>query len=153
MSLNIIAIMGRLTRDVELRHTNSGKAVASFTLAVERDTKNDNGDRDADFIDCVAFGTTAEFIERNIHKGQRIVTHGRLQIRRWQDKDGNNRRNSEILVQSVYFADTPRKSDEGSYATNTAKYGSTTNSVRQDASDAEQDEIKELSDDDGDLPF
>lgn len=159
MGLNICTIMGRLTRDVELRHTNTGTAVASFSLAVERDRKNDNGERDSDFIDCVAWDKTAEFVERNISKGQRIVVSGRLQIRRWKDSEGNNRRKAEIVANSVYFADAPRKSEEGSYASNAENYGPAPSSVHQDAyaeiDRMKQGEIKELGDDDieGDLPF
>ena len=94
--------MGRLTRAPELRHTGTGKAVVSFTLAVDRDF----GDRQTDFIDCVAWGGTAEFTARNIGKGQRVAVSGRLQIREWTDKEGNNRRAAEVIVSNIYFADS-----------------------------------------------
>jgi single-strand DNA-binding protein len=105
--LNHIVIMGRLTRDVELRRTASGTAVASFTLAVDRDyTGKDNNEKETDFIDCVAWRGTGEFVSRNFTKGRMACVSGRLQMRDWTDKDGNKRRNAEILVDNVYFADS-----------------------------------------------
>ena len=109
--LNYIVIMGRLTRDPELRRTGNGTAVASFTLAVDRDFSKDNGEKEVDFIECVAWKGTAEFVERNFHKGKMAVVSGRLQIRPWTDKDGNKRRTAEIVVTNVYFADS--KKDDG----------------------------------------
>ena len=100
--LNSVILMGRLTRAPELRHTGTGKAVVSFTLAVDRDF----GDRQTDFIDCAAWGGTAEFTARNIGKGQRVAVSGRLQIREWTDKEGNNRRAAEVIVSNIYFADS-----------------------------------------------
>ena len=108
--LNYIVIMGRLTRDPELRRTGNGTPVASFTLAVDRDFSKDNGEKEVDFIECVAWKGTAEFVERNFHKGKMAVVSGRLQIRPWTDKDGNKRRTAEIVVTNVYFADS-RKDD------------------------------------------
>ena len=99
--LNSINIQGRLTKDPDLRHTQNGKAVASFTLAVDRDF----GDKITDFIDCVAWSNTAEFISKYFAKGQLATVTGRLQFRDWQDKDGNNRRNAEVLVASIYFCE------------------------------------------------
>ena len=110
MSLNTITIMGRLTRDVDLRNTTNGTSVADFCLAVDRDRKNSNGDREADFIDCVAWGKTAEFADRNLSKGQKVVVCGRLQVDRWIDQEGKNRRNYKVSVQTIYFADAGRKS-------------------------------------------
>ncbi len=105
--LNHIIIMGRLTRDPELRHTGSGVAVASFTLAVDRDyTGKDNNEKETDFIDCVAWRGTGEFVSRNFTKGRMACVSGRLQMRDWTDKEGNKRRNAEILVDNVYFADS-----------------------------------------------
>lgn len=102
--LNHIVIMGRLTRDPELRRTGSGLAVASFSVAVERDYPNkDTGEREVDFIDCVAWRQTGEFVSKYFTKGSMIVVSGRLQIRPWVDKDGNNRKASEIVVDNVYF--------------------------------------------------
>jgi len=113
--LNHITIMGRLTRDPELRHTQSGTPVASFTLAVDRDFKNkDTGERATDFIDCVAWRSTGEFVSKYLTKGRMAVAEGRLQLRDWTDKDGNKRRSAEILVSSVYFADSKPKDGKDS---------------------------------------
>lgn len=102
--LNHIVLMGRLTRDVELRYTNSQKPVASFTLAVDRDGK-DNG---VDFIDCVAWNGTAEFVNKYFSKGRMAVVSGKLQIREWTDKQGNKRRSAEVNVRDIYFGDSKR---------------------------------------------
>ena len=116
--LNHITIMGRLTRDPELRRTGSGVAVASFTLAVDRDFgKNDNGERETDFIDCVAWRQTGEFVSKYFTKGRMAVVSGRLQIRSWNDKDGNKRRTAEVVADNVYFGDSKRD-EGGSYAGN-----------------------------------
>lgn len=105
--LNHIVIMGRLTRDPELRRTGSGVAVASFTLAVDRDfTGKDGGEKETDFIDCVAWRQTGEFVSKHFAKGRMAVVSGRLQIRSWTDKDGNKRRAAEIVADNVYFADS-----------------------------------------------
>ena len=104
--LNSITIMGRLTRDVELRHTQSGTPVASFTLAVDRDFKSKDGVKETDFIDCMAWRNTAEFISKYFSKGKMAVVSGRLQIREWTDKDGKNRRSAEVVVDSIYFGDS-----------------------------------------------
>ena len=103
--LNRCIIMGRLTRDPELRRTQSGKAVTSVTLAVDRDFKGQNGEKETDFIDIVAWGNTAEFLCNYFSKGRMAVAEGRLQLRDWTDKDGNKRRNAEIIVSNVYFGD------------------------------------------------
>lgn len=113
MSLNHICIMGRMTRDPELRRTGGGVAVTSFTLAVDRDyNPKDGSEKETDFIDCNAWRNTAEFIERNFHKGSMAVVSGRLQIRNWTDKDGNKRRSAEVVADHVYFGDS-KKSSEG----------------------------------------
>ena len=119
--LNHIVIMGRLTRDPELRRTGSGTAVASFTVAVDRDFgKNENGEKETDFIDCVAWRNTAEYISKYASKGRMVVVSGRLQIRGWTDKDGNKRRTAEVVADNVYFADSKRESDGGNaYGGNT----------------------------------
>lgn len=102
--LNQISVQGRLARDPELRRTNSGKAVTSFTLACDRDFKNQQtGEKEVDFIECVAWGGTAEMVEKYFKKGQMAAVTGRLQIRAWEDKSGQKRRTAEILVSSVYF--------------------------------------------------
>lgn len=108
--LNRIVVMGRLVRDPELRHTQAGKAVTSFTLAVDRDFKGQNGEREVDFIDIVAWGNTAEFVCNYFSKGRMAVAEGRLQLRDWTDKNGNKRKNAEIQVSNIYFADS--KKDE-----------------------------------------
>lgn len=109
--LNKIVIMGRLSADPELRRTGAGVAVASFTVAVDRDFRN-NGEKETDFIECVAWRGTGEFVERNFSKGKMIVVSGRLQIRKWTDKDGNKRSTAEIVADNVYFGDS--KTDVGS---------------------------------------
>lgn len=103
--LNRCIIMGRLTYDPELRHTQAGKSVTSVTLAVDRDFKGKNGEKETDFIDVVAWGNTAEFLCSYFSKGRMAVAEGRLQFRDWTDKDGNKRRNAEIIVSNVYFGD------------------------------------------------
>ena len=120
--LNHITIMGRLTRDPELRRTGSGIAVASFTVAVDRDFGGrDGGERETDFIDCVAWRQTGEFVSKYFTKGRMIVVSGRLQIRSWTDKDGNKRRTAEVVADNCYFGDSKRDSDNGgsSYGGNT----------------------------------
>ena len=119
--LNHITIMGRLTRDPELRRTGSGIAVASFTVAVDRDFGGrDGGERETDFIDCVAWRQTGEFVSKYFTKGSMMVVSGRLQIRNWNDKDGNKRRSAEVVADNVYFGESKR-SNEGnsSYGGNT----------------------------------
>lgn len=102
--LNIIAIEGRLVRDPELRRTGSGTAVASFTLAVDRDIKPKDAERaETDFLECVAWGKTAEFVSKYFTKGQMAVAKGRLQIRQYTDKNEQKRRSAEIFVEAVYF--------------------------------------------------
>ena len=128
--LNRCIIMGRLTRSPELRRTQSGKAVTSVTLAVDRDFKGQNGEKETDFIDIVAWGNTAEFLCNYFTKGRMAVAEGRLQIRDWTDKDGGKRRSAEIVAERVYFADSKR-----------------------DQEAAAPQAFEELDEDDGDLPF
>ena len=117
--LNHIVIMGRLTRDPELRRTGSGIAVASFTVAVDRDFGGrDGGEKETDFIDCVAWRQTGEFVSKYFTKGRMIVVSGRLQIRSWTDKDGNKRRTAEVVADNCYFGDSKRE-EGGSYGGNT----------------------------------
>ena len=112
--LNHIVIMGRLTRDPELRHTNSGTAVASFTIAVDRDySGKDGGEKETDFIDCTAWRNTAEFVSKYFSKGRMAVVSGRLQIRNWTDKEGNKRRSAEVVAENVYFGDSKREESSG----------------------------------------
>ena len=110
--LNHIVIMGRLTRDPELRRTQSGVAVASFTVAVDLDFgKNENGEKETDFIDCVAWRQTGEFVSKYFTKGRMAVVSGRLQIRPWTDKEGNKRRTAEVIADNVYFGDSNKRED------------------------------------------
>lgn len=115
--LNHITMAGRLVRDPELRRTQNGTAVASFTLACERDFKNESGDREVDFIDCVAWRKTAELVSSYFTKGRMAIVSGRMQIRGWTDKDGNRRKSAEILVDNIYFGDNkPTQPDNGDSA-------------------------------------
>lgn len=111
MALNKIVLMGRMTRDPELHTTGSGTPVVTFSLAVDRDTKNQDGERETDFIDVVAWRSTAEFVSKFFSKGRMAVVEGRLQIRDWTDKDGGKRRSAEVIANNVYFGDTKRDSD------------------------------------------
>ncbi len=108
--LNHIVLMGRLTRDPELRRTGSGIPVATFSLAVDRDfsSNRETGERETDFIDIVAWRATAEFVSKYFTKGRMAVVSGRLQIRNWNDKDGNKRRSAEVIADNVYFGDSKR---------------------------------------------
>ena len=135
--LNKIFIMGRLTRDPELRHTQSGTAVASFSLAVDRDFKEQDGSRATDFIDCVAWRSSAEFVDKYFSKGRMAVVEGRLQIRDWTDKDGNKRRSAEVVADSVYFGDSKRDGGD---------------TVQSEPQSEPQSGFSEVEDD-GDLPF
>ena len=117
--LNHIVIMGRLTRDPELRRTGTGIAVASFTVAVDRDFgSRDGGERETDFIDCVAWRQTGEFVSKYFTKGSMIVVSGRLQIRNWNDKDGNKRRSAEVVADNVYFGESKRSNEGNAYGGN-----------------------------------
>lgn len=104
--LNRIVLMGRLTRDPEFRRTQSGISMAHFTLAVDRDYKTQNGDRETDFINCIAWRHSAEFVQQYFTKGRMAVVEGRLQINSWVDQDGENRRSAQVVVSSVYFGDS-----------------------------------------------
>ena len=110
--LNKIFLMGRLVRDPELRHTGNGTAVTSFSLAVDRDYKSQSGERETDFIDIVAWRSTAEFASKYFSKGRMAVVEGRLQIRDWTDKDGAKRRTAEVVADNVYFGDSKRTASD-----------------------------------------
>ena len=163
--LNHITIMGRLTRDPELRRTGSGVAVASFTVAVDRDFGGrDGGEKETDFIDCVAWRQTGEFVSKYFTKGRMIVVSGRLQIRSWTDKEGNKRRTAEVVADNCYFGDSRRDSDAGnayggnayggnsyggnSYSAPAPSYGGYSAPASAPASD-----FAMLDDDDAQLPF
>lgn len=143
--LNHITIMGRLTKDPELRRTGSGVAVASFTLAVDRDFKN-NGETETDFIDCVAWRQTGEFVSKYFRKGRMAVVSGRLQIRSWTDNDGNKRRAAEVVAENVYFGDSKRDSDNQSGYTGFVPYSAV-------PAAAPASDFAMLDDDDAQLPF
>ena len=148
--LNHIVIMGRLTRDPELRRTGSGVAVASFTLAVDRDFgKNEAGEKETDFIDCVAWRQTGEFVSKYFTKGRMAVVSGRLQIRPWTDKDGNKRRTAEVVADNVYFGDSKREGESmGAYGAPAAPaYGGYS------VPSAPASDFAMLNDDDAQLPF
>ena len=147
--LNHIVIMGRLTRDPELRRTGSGIAVASFTVAVDRDFgSRDGGERETDFIDCVAWRQTGEFVSKYFTKGSMAVVSGRLQIRNWTDKEGNKRRTAEVVADNVYFGESKRQSEGGSYAAPAVPAYSGYSAPAAPASD-----FAMLDDDDAQLPF
>lgn len=114
--LNHIVLMGRLTRDPELRRTGSGVAVASFTLAVDRDFSGKGQEKETDFIDVTAWRSTAEFASKYFSKGRMAVVSGRLQIRLWEDKDGNKRRSAEVVADNIYFADSRQDGGNASNA-------------------------------------
>ena len=109
--LNRTCLMGRLTRDPELRNTQTGIPVCSFSIACDRNFKNANGERETDFFDCVAWRQTAEFVSRHFTKGRMAVVEGRLQNRDWTDKEGNKRRTTELIVDNAYFGDSKPKED------------------------------------------
>ena len=145
--LNHITIIGRLTRDPELRRTGSGIAVTSFTVAVDRDFKAENGEKETDFIDCVAWRNTGEFVSKYFSKGRMAVVSGRLQIRGWTDKDGNKRRTAEVVADNVYFGDSKRDGEGGSFNAAPA-FGGYSAPASAPASD-----FAMLDDDDAQLPF
>lgn len=119
--LNHITIMGRMTSDPELRRTGSGVAVASFTVAVDRDfTSKDSGEKETDFIDCVAWRQTGEFVSKYFNKGKMAIVSGRLQIRGWTDKDGNKRRTAEVVADNVYFGETKNSTAGSNYSNSPA---------------------------------
>ena len=139
--LNQISVMGRIVRDPELRRTNSGKPVTSFTLACERDIKNSQtGEKEVDFLDCVAWNSTAEIVEKYFHKGQMAAATGRLQIRQYTDKNGQKRRQAEILVSSVYFCGGKEN-------------GAQANCEPDTAYPAQRNDYAMVEDDDAQLPF
>lgn len=159
--LNRIVLMGRLTRDPELRRTQSGTAVVSFSIACDRDYAAQGAERETDFIDIVACRGTAEFVDKYFSKGRIIVVAGRLQIRNWQDKEGNKRRSAEVVADNVYFGDSKRDSADGGSFNQSQGYAQSFNQVppQQPAYQAPQNvsaapsDFSMLSDDDPDLPF
>lgn len=159
--LNRITIMGRLTRDPELRRTGSGVAVASFTLAVDRDFTSKGNEKETDFIDCVAWRQTGEFVSKYFAKGRMAVVSGSLQIRKWKDKDGNERRSAEIIADSVYFADSKNVAENGNSRPTAVPAGNPAYPVGNPAAPtawatpaaAPASDYALINDDDGQLPF
>ena len=156
--LNHITVMGRLTRDPEMRTTQSGVSVVSFTVACDRDFGGrDGGERRTDFIDCVAWRSTGEFVSKYFHKGSMIVVSGRLQSRKWQDREGNNRTSWEINADNVYFGESRRDSDSGrdSYSGNSysSSYSHNSYDAGKSSAPAPSNTFVELDDGDGELPF
>ncbi len=157
--LNHIVVMGRLTRDPELRYTQSNTPVTSFSVAVDRDyAPRDGGERQTDFIDCVAWRSTAEFVSKYFQKGSMAVVSGRLQMRDWTDRDGNKRRSAEIVADNVYFGESKRSRDDGgSYGNGSGGYGNggyNRQSAPAPGPSASAGAFSDLSsEDDGDLPF
>ena len=138
--LNKIFLMGRLTRDPELRHTGSGTPVANFSLAVDRDFKTQSGEKETDFIDIVAWRNTAEFVSKYFTKGRMAVVEGRLQLRDWTDQNGNKRRNAEVIANNVYFGDS-----RNSTSTQQENFNALNVIVNQ--------EFAEITEEDDELPF
>ena len=159
--LNRIILMGRLARDPELRHTQTGTPVASFRLAVDRDFKDrTTGEKATDWIDVVAWRQTAEFVSRYFTKGRLAVVEGRLQMRDWTDRDGNKRTTAEVVADNVYFGDSKRDGDGGGYSAPAGGFGGADRGYAPPAAPAGGygapaggDQFAELSDDDGELPF
>lgn len=149
--LNKIILMGRLTRDPELRRTGSGTAVTSFSLAVDRDFKSQSGEKETDFIDIVAWRTTAEFVSKYFTKGRMAVVEGRLQLRDWTDKDGNKRRSAEVVADNVYFGDSKRDGESGG-GYHAPAYGASAEGRAPAPVDAHSD-FAEIGEEDGELPF
>lgn len=130
--LNKCFLLGRLTKDPEIRRTNGGTAVTSFTLAVDRDFKT-NGEKDTDFIEVVAWRNTAEFVSKYFSKGRMAIVEGRLQTRDWTDKNGNKRRTAEVVADNVYFGDSKKENKQ--------------------EPEYKQADFAEISEEDGELPF
>lgn len=160
--LNHIVLMGRLTRDPELRRTGSGTAVASFALAVDRDfSGKDSNEKETDFIEIVAWRNTAEFVSKYFTKGRMAVVSGRLQIRGWTDKEGNKRRTAEVVAESVYFGDSKKEASGDNSASNSSGYGGgyggypvpNENAYGGGGYPAPGSDFATLDDDDAQLPF
>ena len=146
--LNHITIMGRLTRDPELRMTQSQTQVASFTLAVDRDFGGrDGAERQTDFIDCVAWRQTAEFVSKYFSKGRMAVVSGRLQSRKWETREGEKRTSWEVVADNVYFGDSRRDGDSNESRTYTRDYEAPKSSPKASSP------FEDLGGDDGELPF
>ncbi len=142
--LNKIVLMGRLTRDPELRHTTSGRPVCSFSIACNRDFVPQGGQAQTDFFDIVAWGPRGEFASKYFTKGQLVAVTGRLETRAWEDKNGNKRISYEINAEELHFAESKRSADE---------YKSNEKAPKPASFDFDDDDYSDISDEDGDLPF
>ena len=153
--LNHITLMGRLVADPELRRTGSGVAVTTFRIAVDRDfAPKDGGERKADFITCVAWRQTGEFISKYFAKGRMIVVDGRLEMRDWNDRDGNKRTTAEVIVENAYFGDSKRDNDNGSAYSGNSYSGNSGNSYGgYSAPNAPASDFAMMDDDEAQLPF
>jgi single-strand DNA-binding protein len=157
--LNHIVILGRLTRDPELRSTGSGVNVCNFTVAVDRDYTAPNKEKETDFIDCVAWRKSGEFVNKYFRKGSMIAVSGRLEIRKWTDKDGNPRRSAEVNADNVYFGGSKSDSEHGSYGgAQSAPYSAggfpeTEAMINRYSAPVAADDYAMLTDDDAQLPF
>ena len=140
--LNKVVIMGRFTKDPELRRTGSGTAVTSFSLACDRDFKSQSGDKETDFIEVVAWKNTAEFVSKYFTKGRMAVVEGRLQIRDWTDKTGNKRTTAEVVADNVYFADSKRSESNDNQKEN---FNALSGRL--------SDDFVPISEEDGEIPF
>ena len=149
--LNRIILMGRLPRAPERRRPQSGTAVTSFSLAVDRDFKSQNGDKETDFIDIVAWRSTAEFVSKYFTKGRMAVVEGRLQIRDWTDREGGKRRSAEVVADNVYFGDSKRDAaSDGGYA---PAYSAPAGRAPMMAPSDGHSDFAEIGEEDGELPF
>ena len=171
--LNHIVLMGRLTRDPELRRTSAGIAVTSFRIAVDRDFggNRETGEKETDYIDVVAWRQTGEFVNKYFSKGRMVVVSGRLQMRSWNDKDGNKRTTAEVVADNVYFGDSKRDGDSngssyaggtsyagGGYSGGSGYNGSNNSNARPYGSapapaDSSVSDFGTMDENDGDLPF
>ena len=149
--LNRIVLMGRLTRDPELRRTQSGTAVTSFSIACDRDFKSQSGEKETDFIDIVAWRGTAEFVSKYFTKGRMAVVEGRLQIRDWTDNNGGKRRSAEVVADNIYFGDSKRDGAPGDYGAPPA-YGAPVGRGTPVPMES-RSYFAEIGDEDGELPF
>ena len=149
--LNRIVLMGRLTRDPELRRTQSGTAVTSFSIACDRDFKSQGGEKETDFIDIVAWRGTAEFVSKYFTKGRMAIVEGRLQIRDWTDNNGSKRRSAEVIADNIYFGDSKRDSAPSDYDA-PPPYGAPSGRGTPAPMESRSD-FAEIGEEDGELPF
>lgn len=145
MALNETQLMGRLVRDPELRHTHNGSATCSFTLAVDRDNKNSNGEYETDWIDCVAWNSTAEFVSKYFTKGMMAVVTGTIRTRLWTDKNNSKRKNTEVKVDRIRFGETKKARGEN--------YNAPQSNQNTYYPGVDCDDYSEIDDDDGEVPF